>query len=263
MEGPGPAAGVIVGTNRCWRTRPRQESPITTPLRARLIALRHEDLLGSPVRSFRVARGPMVPILMLVAIAVVVVAGLIHDAGGTATVLGIGGGIGVLMLLIWLWLTDIHLVVFTRGILLGRLIPGLPLSPTYVLSTHEIDPDTVCIVSSGPKAGRQLGMPRRFPQFFTTLGPSRVQAVLFQGPSGADVTTGRSPGLREISPASPFLFSSRRAHRLAVELLAMLLSTGRLPEDFQPANDLQSIPVTGRRHDPHGQLPGTWRTSGL
>lgn len=233
------------------------------PLRARIIARAHQNLVGNPVRSWRIGVGALLPLFLLGILVVIVIAGMLNPSISTATTLVIAAGVGVLLLLAYLVVADPRIVVCEHGVIIGRLVPGLPLSPTYVLNAREIDPRTICVVTNGPAAAREVGLPFFFFQFFTYPGAVGTPAVMFQGPWGSDVTTSRAPGLRGVNRKSLFLFSSRRARRIAEELLAMMESNQLLPEGFRPAHDLHPIPVTGRREDAVRQIPGAWLPDGV
>lgn len=94
-----------------------------------------------------------------------------------ALAIGLTLVLALIMLGVYLFTIDARFVVCERGVIMGRLIPGLPLSPTYVIAGREIDPRTVAVVSSGATAARELGMPFFFFQYKTFPGAVGVRAL--------------------------------------------------------------------------------------
>ena len=228
------------------------------PLRARWIASRHRTLVGRPLSSRRIGVGPGLPLLFLGILAVIALALTLNPGSGIALTVGILVVVALLLLLGYLVVADPRLVVCEHGLIIGRLIPGLPLSPTYVIAAREIDPRTVCVVSSGPRAARQVGLPSFFFQFFAYPGGFGVPAVMFNGPWGADVMAMRDDRPRGVTAKSLYSFAHRRSTVIATEILHAIGRAGGLPRQFQPANSLQPIAVTGRREDAVRQIPGAW-----
>lgn len=228
------------------------------PLRARWIASRHPEVLGRPLHSHRIATG-VLPWLLYAGILLAVVLLLWinphgSSAGDAVIVVLLVGLLGLAHVVI----ADPRLVVCERGLILGRLLPAIPFSPTFVIGGAEIDPRTVCIVSSGAKAATQLGLPSFFFQFFAYPGALGAPAVLFQGPWGADVRIGRDVRRRGPVAKSLYTFSSRRAPRIADEILHLVGRCGAIPAGFDPVNGLAPIELTGRREDATAQIPGGW-----
>jgi hypothetical protein len=228
------------------------------PLRARLIAGRHEQIVGRPLSSARVSAGPLLPLFLYGVVIVVGLLMLLSPGDTLALAIGFTLVLALIMAGALLFTLDARFVVCERGVILGRLIPGLPLSPTYVIAGREIDPRTVCVVTSGAKAAQELGMPPFFFQYKTFPGAVGVPALVFNGPWGADVEAPRRTGPLPPRQKSLFIFSQRRAGAIADQLLHAIGRDGAIPADFAPHGGLQPIPVTGRRDDAVAQIPGAW-----
>lgn len=224
------------------------------PLRARLIARRHEALVGRPVRAWRVSTGPGLPLILLGIFLGIGAVSALSPFDGTALKIVLQVLLGIVLLGAYLLVIDPRLVVCERGVILGRLVPGLPLSPTYVIGGGELDPRTVCVVRSGPVTARELGLPSFFFRFFAYAGSPGVPSVLFTGPWNA--STSRDAASRRPTRGSFYLFAQRDARGVADALLHMIGRCGGIPAGFRPVADLQPIPVTGRREDAVRQLPG-------
>ncbi|WP_193103921.1 hypothetical protein [Brachybacterium sp. FME24] len=229
------------------------------PLRARLLASRHRDIVGKPLRSWRIGAGPALPLLLLGILVLLGILLALNPNGSWAGNVAFLLFFAILLGLAYLFTVDARLVVCERGVLMGRLIPGLPLSPTYVIGGREIDPRTVCVVSNGVKAANEVGMGPLFPQFFM-FPPAALgqRAVSFNGPWGNDIAANR-----EITPHRPvrkslFMFSRRNAGRIADEILHAIGRDGAIPAGFRPHQGLQVIAVTGNRQDAMQQIPGAW-----
>lgn len=231
------------------------------PLRARIVASRHADLLGRPLRSRRIASGPVLPVLYAVILGAIAVPLWLNPHGSAAGSIAVLALIAVLLGLAHLVVIDPRLVVCERGLILGRLVP-IPFSPTYVIGGREIDPRTVCVVNSGAKAAAELGLPSFFFQFFAYPGALGAPAVMFQGPWGADVELSRTAQPRRPVARSLYSFSHRDAPRVADEILHMIGRCGGIPQGFAPVNGLAPIALTGRREDAVRQIPGGWAPTG-
>lgn len=224
------------------------------PLRARLIARRHEALVGAPLRAWRVGAGPILPLLLLAIFVGIGAVSALSPFDGTALKILLQVLLGIVLLAAYLVVIDPRLVVCERGIILGRLVPGLPLSPTYVIGGRELDPRTVCVVRNGPEAAKELGLPWFFFQFFAYQASPGVPSVLFTGPWNA--STARDAAPRRSTRGSFYLFAHRDARGIADALLHLIGRCGGIPHGFRPVEDLRPIPVTGRREDAVRQLPG-------
>lgn len=227
------------------------------PLRARLIVSRHRELLGRPLSSRRISAGPLLPLVYVVLLVVIAALLWINPSGSAAGNIVLLVLLAIVLGIAHLLVIDPRLVICERGLVLGRLIP-MPFSPTYVIGGLEIDPRTVCVVSSGARAAAEVGLPSFHFQFFAYPGALGVPAVMFRGPWGSDVTTARSSQARRPNAKSLFSFSHRRAPQIAVEILQLIGRCGGIPHAFQPASGLYPIPVTGRREDAVRQIPGAW-----
>ena len=227
------------------------------PIRARILASRHADLLGRPLSSRRVSAGLFLPTVLWGGFLLLAGALWWESRGLDALdiVLIVLGAL--LFAACHLAAIDARLVVCERGLILGRMVP-VPFSPTYLIAGEEIDPRTVCVVSSGQKAAAQMGLGPMFFQFFVVAGSPGVPAVMFRGPWGADVELNRTPDRRRPNAKSLFLFSHRRAAGIADEILRLVGRCGGIPSGFEPVNGLRPIPVTGRREDAVRQIPGAW-----
>lgn len=226
------------------------------PLRARLIARRHRDLVGRPIISRRVGAGPVLPLILVgVVVLIGLLLGLSPGADPTTTV-GITIFFSLLMFVTYLFTTDARLVVCERGVILGRLVPRLPFSPTYVMAGREIDPRSVCVVTSGAVAAKELGMPFFFFQYKTFPLAAGTPALVFVGPWGSDITANRDLRHRRPTRRSHFIFSHRRAVSLADEILQAIGRDGGLPPEFAAHNGLRPIELTGQPEDAVRQIPG-------
>ena len=232
------------------------------PLRARLIARRHRELLGKPLRSWRVGAGPLLPLFLSGVVVLIWLLLVLSPGESPALTIGFTLFLALFMLGIYLFTIDARLVVCERGIFLGRLVPGLPFSPTYVIAGREIDPRTVAVVTDGAKTAAELGMPFFFFQYKTFPGALGVHAVVFNGPWGADIEAPRQPRHRRPVRKSLFLFSHRSATKIAEEILHAIGRDGAIPPGFAPHEGLRPIPVTGRREDAVAQIPGAWPPDG-
>lgn len=228
------------------------------PLRARLIAGRHRELLGSPLRSWRVGAGPLLPLFLAGVVLFIWLLLVLSPGEHPVLTVGLTVALALIMLAAYLFTVDARLVVCERGVIMGRLVPGLPLSPTYVIAGREIDPRTVAVVTDGARTARELGMPFFFFQYKTFPGAIGVRAVVFNGPWGADILSRRDLRYRAPVRKSLFLFSHRRAEDIADAILHAIGRDGAIPEGFTPHGGLQPIPVTGRREDAVRQIPGAW-----
>ncbi|WP_394214253.1 hypothetical protein [Brachybacterium vulturis] len=228
------------------------------PLRARFIAGRHRDLVGRPLTSWRVGAGPLLPLFLGGVVLLVWLLLVLSPGEHLALTVGLTLVLALLMLGVYLFTIDARLVVCERGVIMGRLIPGLPLSPSYVIAGREIDPRTVAVVSSGATAARELGLPFFFFQFKTFPGAVGVGAVVFNGPWGADVHAQRELSHRRPTRKSLYIFSHRRSAVIADAVLHAIGRDGAIPPGFTPHNGLQPIAVTGRRDDAVRQIPGAW-----
>jgi hypothetical protein len=228
------------------------------PLRARLIARRHQALVGRPLKSWRVGAGPLLPVILLAVLAVVWILLVLAPGDHLGLTIGLVIVLALILLGAHLFTVDARLVVCERGMIMGRLIPGIPFSPTYVIAGREIDPRSVCVVTSGATAAQELGMPSFFFQYKTFPGAIGVPALVFNGPWGDDVEAPRSSGPLPPRQKSLFIFSQRRAAVIADQMLRMIGRDGAIPPQFTPHNGLQPIAVTGRRQDAVSQIPGAW-----
>lgn len=232
------------------------------PLRARLLAAKHREVVGRPVRSYRIGTGILLP-LYLVGILVLIAGALAFNPFDSmfSNVLFVLF-FALILLITHLIVIDPRLVVCERGLLLGRLTPFVPFSPSYVIGALEIDPRTVCVVTSGSKAAAEVGLPSFFFQFFAYPGAVGVPSLMFKGPRGADAEMSRNSHRHGPTEKSLFSFCHRRSVRIADEILRMIGRNGGIPQDFRPYNDLQPIPVTGQRKDAVDQIPGAWPVDG-
>ncbi|MCG7308840.1 hypothetical protein [Brachybacterium sp. ACRRE] len=228
------------------------------PLRARLIAGRHQEIVGRPVKSWRVGAGPLLPAVLLAVLVLVGILLVLVPGDHLALTVGLMVVLALILLGAYLVTVDARLVVCERGLIMGRMVPGLPLSPTYVIAGREIDPRTICVVADGAKAAQELGMPFFFFQYKTFPGALGVPALVFNGPWGADVSAPRRSGPLPPRDKSLFIFSQRRAADIADQMLRMIGREGAIPPGFAPHGGLQPIPVTGRRQDAVSQIPGAW-----
>lgn len=191
------------------------------PLRARILASRHEALLGRPLRSRRVSAGVLLPCLLW-GMPLAISALLWWQGGGLdALEIALIVLVALVMAIAHLAVIDPRLVICERGLILGRMIP-LPFSPTFVISGREIEPGSVRAVPNAESAAREAGYGRMFFQFLLYGGSPGVPAVMFRGPWGADVTMGRTAVLHRPNPESPFLFAHRAAPQIAREIQQML-----------------------------------------
>lgn len=191
------------------------------PLRAQLIASRHTALVGRPLRSWRVGSGPLPWLLYGAILATIGVLLWVNPHGSTVGNVAILIGMALLLLVIHLVLADGRLVLCERGLIMGRLIPGLPLSPTYVLRADEIDVRSLHVARSPGALSRETGKPAFFFQFVAFPGFVGPPLVTFTGPWGTSATTSRSPHRQAIDARSPYAFGHRRAEAIAQEIAAM------------------------------------------
>lgn len=229
------------------------------PLRAHLVASRHREIVGKPVRSWRIGTGGYLPLVLVGIWILLGVVLVINPFESMVSNVAFMLFFGLVLIFAALVAADARFVVCERGVLMGRLIPGLPLSPTYVIAGREIDPRTVCVVGNVVKAANEIGMGTMFSQVFTyPVGPMAPQGVSFQGPWGAEIEANRDVQLHRPNPKSLFLFGHRRADRLADALLQAIGRDGGIPQGFAPHEGLRPIPVSGNREDAVRQIPGAW-----
>lgn len=230
------------------------------PLRARLVAARHRDVVGRPLRSWRIGVGYALPAFFVGVVALIALLNALNPFESTAANIAFVVFAALLMGIPYLFMVDARIVVCERGVLMGRMVPGLPFSPTYVIRGREIDPRTVCVVSNAVTASNALGEGPIFFQYFTLHAETLGQpAVCFTGPWGHSVIANRQVRQHVPVSRSQFIFASRRATKIADALLHAIGRDGGIPEGFAPVNGLQPIQVTEAAEDSVRQIPGASR----
>lgn len=223
-------------------------------IRARAAARQHHDIVGDPVKSFRLSGGPGLAAL-LVGLPFLIVIGLLILGESLGFVIFIGLLLGVIMLFSYVLCTLPRFVVCQRGLMVGWFLGKNSLLPTYVVGAHEIDPHTVAVLSSGPKVAKALNRPAWF-EMFTYTGSVGVPVVSFKGPWPSDITLGRPSAPRRPNRDAVTIFTSWRARTIAENILQMMAANGALPAGFTPANGLATIQVSGKEETRHLEIPG-------
>lgn len=226
------------------------------PIRGHIIAAQHREAVGKPLHSFRIDPGLFAPVCIFAGPLIILIVALMGDGRFWAVDIGLiifGTLLGIASLAMMM---DTRLIVCERGVIVGRLLPSVPFCQTMVIRGRELDPGAVCVVSDAVKASKQSGWGPTHLFCFVYEGSPGVPGVFFCGPDPG-LLDARSRTMRHKVPhptAGIMVFASRRARRIAREMLAMIQRDAGLPEGFVPFNNGQVLQVSGKREDA-SQLP--------
>lgn len=228
------------------------------PIRARLIARRHRDVVGRPVKAWRIGIGAFFPILVVGILVVLGVLLATNPFDSLAANVAFMLFFAVLMWPTYLIATDLRFVVCERGVIMGHLVTWIPLMPTYVIGGREIDPRTVCVVDNAVTAANEVDMPTITQHIFSfPVEAFGQKAVSFRAPWSIDLEADRPPGRGyQYDQGTLYMFANRRAAKLADALLHAIGRDGAIPPGFVPHEGLRPIPVTGNPEDAVRQIPG-------